>query len=194
MRLDYSGKFVLRLPTALHGQLAKKGMAEGKSLNKICIDLISLALQQPFSSSENDPLYPSVITALQKKFGKELLGVLLFGSQVTGMATEASDVDFLIALSKKIPLTRGLYRWWDEKIEEPADAEWNPQFVNLPVSVESAGSLWFEAATAHKILWENGKRTTQFLDQLKKVIDTDQIQRHWSNGHPFWVWRKSNEK
>ena len=40
---DYSGKFVVRTPKSLHGQLAAQAEAEGVSLNSYIISLLSRA-------------------------------------------------------------------------------------------------------------------------------------------------------
>ena len=42
-RSDYSGKFIVRTPKSLHGQLAREAEAEGISLNSYIISLLSRA-------------------------------------------------------------------------------------------------------------------------------------------------------
>ena len=37
----YSGKFVLRIPTALHKKIALKAQARGKSLNQYVVELLT---------------------------------------------------------------------------------------------------------------------------------------------------------
>ena len=128
---------------------------------------------------------------VKSKWGKNLLGILLFGSQVTGEATASSDTDFLIVLSDEVPLTRSLYRYWDEHLVSDETASINPQFVHLPKSPHETGGLWFEAAMAGEILWDNGGVIRKFLEDVKKRVAADEIRRYWSNGQPYWAWRDS---
>lgn len=182
----YSGKFVLRLSQNLHQKLAEKAEAGAQSLNTYCTQLLHAGF---ISSLTENQQYSQVVQALTQKFPSELIGILIFGSQVTGQAFATSDTDFLIVLSGKIPLTRSLYQWWDEQIIPPDQMIWNPQFVHLPEIPLKVGGLWFEIALAHQILWEKGHRVSKVMDQLQSVIASDDVRRYWSNGHPYWVWR-----
>lgn len=44
---EYSGKFNLRVPPALHAEIAAKAAAEGKSLNKCVKDMLNESIQSP---------------------------------------------------------------------------------------------------------------------------------------------------
>lgn len=191
---NYSGKFVIRMPPKLHQTLSQKAVKENKSLNKICTDLLKSALDTSSSQLVDwKNKFEPTIKGLQKKFGDDLLGILLFGSQVSGQATSSSDWDFLIVLQESIPLQRMLYRWWDNQKEFVLQEKVNPQFVHLPLSPQKAGGLWFEVSLAYDILWEKSQKISQWMERLKKEIASDKIRRYWSNGHPFWVW-KTHEK
>lgn len=185
---SYSGKFVLRLPEVLHRRLDREAIRKGVSLNRLCCDLLQDGLGRPREKSE-DP-YAPLAALLRKKFGEDLLGVALFGSQVTGTATPESDFDFLIVLSSNVSLNRALYRWWDEAVVPVKGQEWNPQFVHLPASAYDAGGLWLDAALAHRHIWEKNGKVSAFFDKLRGLMNDDLVRRHHFQGQPYWVWRR----
>lgn len=185
----FSGKFVLRIPASLHKSLSAQATQKGWSLNALCTRILEKGLKNGIESSRG--MYDRLVKNLRKRFGRDLLGVLLIGSQVSGEATSLSDRDFLIVLSPGVPLSRLFYHWWDDEIRNPGKEQWNPQFVDLPQSPTEAGSIWFECALNHQILWEKGSRVSHFIVQLNNLIAGDEIRRYWSNGHPYWAWRKN---
>lgn len=201
MSSEYSGKFVVRLPLELHRKLVSEAQKRRQSLNNICVEFLSEGFKKGGQSEKIQHKYQNIISMVKNRFGQNLIGILIFGSQISGEATHSSDIDFLIVLSDKISLTRSLYHWWDETTPSESDTlpasdheTINPQFVHIPSYPHESGGLWFEVAMSHNMLWEKGKRVTKFLDALKEMIDKDQIRRYWSNGHPFWVWKKHEEQ
>ncbi|HEX5037370.1 MAG TPA: toxin-antitoxin system HicB family antitoxin [bacterium] len=188
--MSFSGRFILRVPNALHGRLAREAGSRRISLNRLCTGLLQAGLERKNEPSRRFDSLSPVVKSLKKRFGKDLLGVLVFGSQVTGRATAASDVDLLIVLHDRIPLTRSLYRWWDESVDSvrlPEEPVVNPQFVHLPETPEEAGGLWLEIASASEILWDGGARLARTLEGLRDLIARDRFRRYWSNGAPYWV-------
>lgn len=188
-----SGKFVLRLEPKFHRLLSQEAKRRRASLNSLCISLLQRGLEKGESTDERFEFLKPVLDQIKSHFGKDLQGVFIFGSQVTGQATESSDLDLLIVLEKLIPLARSLYRWWDEKVSLSGTIVVNPQFVHLPLSVEEAGSLWLEVATASQMIWEKDRVITDFLELLREFIASDRVRRHWSQGQPYWV-RQSEEQ
>ncbi len=186
--MDYSGRFVLRLPSSLHGQLAREAERRGLSMNRLCGDLLQNALEKGGETEgRRFAALSPLVTTLKKHFKGDLLGVLVFGSQVTGRSSDSSDIDLLIVLSDRCPLTRALYRWWDDHVSLPSGPVVNPQFVHLPAETERAGGLWLEVASASKILWEDGGRVSKAIHALRNLIAQDRFRRCWSNGLPYWV-------
>lgn len=45
-RRKFSGKFVLRAPVALHSELAKEALRQGKSMNEVAVELLSDGLKK----------------------------------------------------------------------------------------------------------------------------------------------------
>lgn len=188
MDAPFSGKFVLRLQPEMHQRLVEKAKSQKKSLNTICLHLLSSGLDHPSEGRLSLRFDPTVKT-IKQKWGGDLLGIVLFGSQATGQATASSDIDLLIVLSEKITLGRALYRIWDDHLALRAPLTINPQFVHLPTQTAEAGGLWFEVAINGDILWDPRGILKKFLDRLKGEIANDKIRRYWSHGQPYWAWR-----
>jgi len=162
-------------------------MIRGVSLNRLCNDFLRAGLER--SGEKSEDRYATLVASLRDKWGSDLLGVYLFGSQVTGKAGPGSDFDFLIVLNPKVALNRALYRWWDEAVVPPQGEEWNPQFVHLPTTPEGAGGLWLDAALAHRKIWEKSGQVEAFFGAVRGLMDRDRVRRHLFQGQPYWVWR-----
>lgn len=188
----HSGKFVLRIPPPLHKELATHAHKEGVSLNALCLQLITNALHPTNTASWPDVLAP-VINYLQTQCGKNLLGIIAFGSRITGTATEDSDLDILVVLGDKVAIRRGLYRDWDNDAPRIDDYLLDPHFTHLPKDIREVGAVWLEAATSGEIVYDPQHRIQKVLDELKQPIESGKIRRGWSHGHPYWT-RSDNEK
>ncbi|GEM_PF-1068566 len=188
-----SGKFVLRIPPALHSNLSFESHKRGLSLNQYCLEILESRFKKASAGlSSLLPHSKKISTKLHQKFGATFLGIIFFGSRVTGQSTENSDLDLLIVLDDSVLLKRSLYQWWDEQhFESPYPV--NPHFVKLPSEVRQAGGIWLEAASSGKIFLDPKKKLSGFIKKLLEAIEKDYVQRAWSHGHPYWIW-KSHEK
>lgn len=173
--------------------MAKRAKANRCSLNTLCLDLLTAGLAGTTREPTWNAHVRKLIDPLHAHFGEDLLGLLVFGSQVSGEATEQSDLDLLIVLADRLPLHRGLYRWWDQQIHWTGPMEANPHFVHLPPTPREAGSLWFEVALQHEIVYQRGRRVEQTVAQLLGLMGTRQVRREWSHGAPYWVWTETAE-
>lgn len=189
---NYSGKFVLRVPGNLHKRLVNIAKNSGKSLNQTCIDLLNLGLTGPTGESGLITTLGGVSQKVRDHFGSTLHGIILFGSYARNEATESSDIDLLIVLGRGVVIERTLYVWWDDNIKWTGEGVVNPHFVNLPDKPEGAGGLWLEVATNGKIIYQNGSLFNKLFLGLRECINSGQVRKHISNGHPYWVWRKDS--
>ncbi|MBU4484207.1 toxin-antitoxin system HicB family antitoxin [bacterium] len=184
----YSGKFVLRTSTDLHEKLSEEALARGVSLNQICIHYL-----EGVKNRGDERLWYSfcikIVEELKKHFKEKLVGVVVFGSQIDGYATEHSDVDLLIVLDKSLSINRSLYRWWDENISDGSGFEINPHFVSMPDDIKKTTGIWLEIAQNNEILFQKRCNMKTLMDKLNELIKNDHVRRYWSNGHPYWVWR-----
>ncbi len=180
----HSGKFVIRLGPSLHSRLVKKARDEKVSLNRLCARTLEEGISGVTPASGE---WQGTVTALRKKFGDSLLGVVLFGSVARGEATESSDIDLLIVVASDVPITRALYRWWDEAIAGQVESNVNPHFIRLPESPGEAGGLWLEVAVASTVLWEREGQVHATLAKLREVIAAGHLRRRLTGGVPYWV-------
>lgn len=192
MNKEFSGKILLRIGPALHRVLAIRASKGQSSINALCARLLKDGLQRQSEGNWWSEDCKKIVWTLRRRFGRQLLGVAVFGSQIEGTATEDSDLDILIVLD--VPIRRSLYLWWDENIKWQGRSGASPQFVHLPDDVETAGGIWFEVAMASQILWERGRRLSSTIAKIKVLIETDRVRRYWSNGQPYWVRRENEEQ
>lgn len=190
---DPSGKFVLRLPTELHGKLVKISKSKNLSLNTLCNRLIVSGLGVKSEDEDIPPECIEITKQLRKKFKDKLIGVMLFGSYIKGESTESSDIDILIVIDKNIPIVRSLYSWWDTTIKWSGEKVVSPHFVKYPKDPKDVSGIWLEVAGTNIILFEKGSKITKIVAALKNLISSGGVRRYISNGHPYWVWRKDEK-
>lgn len=176
-----SGRFVLRLPPALHGALQAAARAAGLSLNEHCVRRLSTgpAVQADASAS-------AVVGRASAIAGSALAGVVLYGSWARGQATDASDVDVLVAVDRDLRLTRDLYRRWDVEPVQWHGRTVDPHFVHLPGDRVS-GSVWGEVALDGVVLFERDLRLSATLARIRREIATGRLVRRVVHGQPYWT-------
>ena len=128
-----SGRFVLRVPPSLHESLRDAASRAGLSLNEYCIRALTAA--------GPDPSGPGAAVAARavEAFGAELLGVVVYGSWARGEATSASDIDVLVVLAPRVPITRALYGEWDRDPLHHDGHVVEVHFVALPIAGDEPG-------------------------------------------------------
>ncbi len=190
-----SGKFVIRMPAALHYQLKEEARRSGKSLNQLCVAKLK-ANEQPFAGfgqamDQAVMISDSVTGEIVRRWHGDLVGLILFGSAARGDATDDSDIDLLLVVKPEVKIERGLYRLWDEFSRECASASdcgrISPHFVSLPVSVREAGGLWYEVALDGIVLWERDRRVSRFLASVREALGQGKILRRMLHGSPYWI-------
>lgn len=76
----------------------------------------------------DEPIENIIVAEIKKKFGSNLVSIVLFGSQARGTADEHSDID-LIVIAKDIPSD------WREKGKIINELVMSPGLIRLPVSI-----------------------------------------------------------
>lgn len=178
-----SGRFLLRVSPGLHAALRRSAAEAGVSLNEYCTRKLAAA------GAAMDGPGAEVVSRAVERFGEGLLGVLVFGSWARGEAGEESDVDLLVVLDPGVPLSRSLYRGWDDATPE---LTWDGRrlevhFVRLPESGEDPTALWAEAALEGLVLFERGFELSRRLIEFRGRIATGAVRRHRVHGQPYWV-------
>ena len=178
----HSGRFILRLPPLLHAALRAAAAAAGLSLNEYCVR--RLAITGPAVSL--DPGAAALVHRASTLTGPALIGVILYGSWARGEAAGTSDVDVLIVVDETVPLTRDLYRRWDE-----APVRWHsrlidPHFVRRPRE-PVAGGVWAEAALDGVVLFEREWQLSASLGIIRRDIAAGRLVRRFVHGQPYWT-------
>lgn len=196
-----SGTFVVRISPGLHRSLRDLAAKRGQSLNRLCAEAFERAVC-PTIGAESRPAAgtgtPLKLLADEciRVFGKDLLGVVLFGSVARGEAFPGSDLDILLVMDRCRPIHRDLYSRWEEALssftERSSPRDVGPHFSHLPGSPRQAGSLWLEIAIDGIVLWERAGEVSAALRDLRAHIAGGEIRRRVRHGHPYWVRGRSS--
>jgi predicted nucleotidyltransferase len=181
-RTGASGRFVLRIESGLHQALRAAAREGGLSLNDYC----ARRLAAPASGSEAGDA-ASTLRRAAFLFGDALVGVVAFGSWVRGEAGATSDVDLLVVVDGRVPLTRELYRRWDEVPVSWDGREAEPHFVHLPDPGMVTGGVWAEAAIDGVVLFERRLSLSQQLAAVRRHILSGRLVRRRVHGQPYWA-------
>lgn len=130
----------------------------------------------------------ALIERAARLLGESLLGVVAFGSWARGESREDSDFDALLIADERVPITRELYRRWDE---EPSlhwrGHEVEPHYVHLPPEGAMPSGLWAEAATDGLVLHERDGSISERLADIRRMISSGRVSRRIAHGQPYWV-------
>ena len=177
-----SGRFVLRIDPGLHGHLREAAHAAGASLNEYCAR--KLAAPGTWLDEEAS----SIVERAASILGEALVGVVAFGSWVRGEHDSTSDFDVLLVAAEGLPISRDLYRRWDETPGLSWQGlEVEPHFVHLLPKGEVPSGLWAEVATDGVILFERGFEVSRRLAEVRRRIADGDIVRRFAQGQPYWV-------
>ena len=177
-----SGRFVLRIDPGLHGHLREAARTADASLNEYC----ARKLASPGAWLDEEA--SSIVERAASVLGDALVGVVAFGSWVRGEHDSTSDFDVLLVSADALPISRDLYRRWDET----PGLSWQglgvePHFVHLLPEGEVPSGLWAEVATDGVILFERGFEVSRRLAEVRRRIADGDIIRRVAEGHPYWV-------
>ncbi len=176
-----SGRFVLRLDPGLHAALKAAARERGVSLNDYC----ARRLAAPPGLDAPDDATRAVAHAT-RLFGGALLGIVVFGSWARGDAAADSDVDLLVVLDEGRPLTRDLYRHWDETPASWGGRPVEPHFVHLPQAGRVSG-VWAEAALDGIVVFDRGYTVSRRLAGIRHDIVARRLVRRLVHGQPYWT-------
>ncbi len=182
MGKQLSGKFVLRMPPALHAELKNAAREARMSLNEYCAFRLSTFPQQ-----ENSQLVRLILEKTAAIVGSDLAGLVLFGSWARGDHHANSDIDILVVIKESITLSPRLYRQWDESPLRYNEHVVEPQFVHLPPTNKVVGGIWAEAALDGVVIVEHDLTISRKLMEIRKNIAEGRLERKSVQGHNYWV-------
>lgn len=177
-----SGRFILRMPPALHAALHDAARASGLSLNAFCVRQLE-AFGVGVASNEDAT---ALVSRARAVVGEALSAVVLHGSWVRGEATAGSDVDALIVVNSRLKLSRELYRAWDAQPISWRGHRVDPHFVHLPPDGRFSG-LWAEQAIDGIVLFENDWKVSAHLARIRRAIAAGRLVRRFVHGQPYWT-------
>lgn len=176
-----SGRFVLRLPPSLHARLRTEASDACVSLNELCVRKLGAV------SSDLPEAIDGVIARATEEFGKDLHGVVLYGSWARGEATPRSDVDIMIVLDPRVALNIRLYSEWEAAERTSDDRPIDIHFTHLPGTQELPSGLWAEIALDGRVLYESDLTVTRVLAGVRRRIAAGELVRRTTHGQPYWV-------
>jgi predicted nucleotidyltransferase len=175
-----SGRFVLRLEPELHAGLQAAAKLAGLSLNEYC----ARKLKAPFAAVQLGAA-ASLVERAAEIHGRDLVGVIAFGSWARGEAGPQSDLDILVVLDAQRPLTRALYRAWDEEASTCDTHVVQAHLIHLP-EMGAAGSVWAEASIDGIVLFERDLSISRRLAVVRRDIAAGRLVRRTVQGQPYW--------
>jgi predicted nucleotidyltransferase len=178
-----SGTFVLRIDPRLHALLRDDASAAGTSLNDWCGRLLAAA-----GGAGLEPA-AEVVLAIRSRLGADLLGIVVYGSFARGELAATSDVDLLVVLSGRRPITRALYRELDDLVPEWAGRVVDLHFVHLPKAGDPVSGSWAEAAVAGIVLHDHDLTVSRRLGDIRSRIAGGMAQ-----GQPYWIHERRDAK
>lgn len=177
-----SGRFVLRMPPALHARLQDAARECGLSLNAYCVR--RLAAAGPGVAGDEE--VASLVARARAVAGDALAAVVLHGSWARGEASPGSDVDALIVVDSRLALSRSLYRAWDAEPVTWRDHRVDPHFVH-PVGEGRFSGLWAEMALDGIVLFEREWNVSAYLARVRRAIAAGRLVRRVVHGQPYWT-------
>ena len=193
---SHSGRFIVRIPSAIHRALALEANRRGVSLNRVCNERLACGAGTTVTAGGaggapvDRIVVDRIVDASRRLLGDDLEGIVLFGSAVRGEATAASDIDLLLVVGSHREIDRDLYAAWDAEAERAAGADVSPHFVRLPEDADTAGGIWFEAAVEGRLLHDRAGGVEALLRRLRGRMADGALRREWTHGHPYWVRRE----
>ncbi len=176
-----SGRFLLRIDPGLHGALRVAAEEAGLSLNEYCARKLAGG-----GVGVGDPGWQAVERATAVA-GDSLVGVVVYGSWARGEPMESSDVDVLVVLDSSTPITRGLYRRWDEEPVRWEGRRVEPHFVHLPSPGRDPSGTWVEVSMDGIVLMDRNLTVSRRLVEFRRMILDGSMERREIHGQPYWV-------
>jgi predicted nucleotidyltransferase len=178
-----SGRFLLRIDPGVHALLKKAARELGVSLNDYCARKLTLPVDAAALADDG----PAVVRRAVDLYGPDLAGVVVFGSWARGEAADDSDVDLLVVLDRRLPLTRSLYAAWDA---EPSRWDGRPvevHLAHLPDRGAAPTSIWAEVALDGLVVFERNRSVSARLGDVRREIAAGRFVRRVAQGQPYWT-------
>jgi predicted nucleotidyltransferase len=170
----------LRLDARLHHLLRQDALTAGVSLNEWCGRILAAPGTCGVAASE-------VVLSIRSWLGDDLEGIVLHGSFARDDLSTASDVDLLAVVGPGRPITRALYREWEERARAWDGREVDLHFVHLPTADDRVSGSWAEAAVCGIVLYDRDLALSRRLIGIRERIAAGGLMRRMAQGQPYWI-------
>jgi predicted nucleotidyltransferase len=154
----------------------------GTSLNEYCARKLAAPVSGVLSTAVSPVLERAVSI-----FGRELDGVIVFGSWARGEAGDGSDVDVLVVVAPSVAIRRGVYDRWDAEPVEVDSRVVQVHIVHLPDPDRSISALWAEVALDGIVAFEKDREVSRTLSKIRRRIAAGDLVRRIAGGQPYWT-------
>lgn len=175
-------RVLLRLPVELHRSLVKAAAGLDLSFNEFCVR----RLRAPSDAHGLSVVRALVVSRARAVFGDRLLGVLVLGSWARGEAAATSDIDVLIVIDARTPLTRDLYRTWDLDPLRFERRAIDAHFAHPPSAGTAPTAVWCEAAVDGVVWYDRDGAIAIRLGEVRRAIAEGRVVRAFAHGQPYW--------
>lgn len=172
----------MRLPADLHRRLAQAATANDLSFNELCVR----RLREPCHPQEMSAVRSVVVDRGRAAFGDRLLGVVALGSWARGEPAADSDIDVLLVIDPAIPLTRDLYRTWDQAPLAFGGRTIDAHFAHPSGRGEPPTAVWCEVAVDGLVWYDRDGAITRRVAEVRRAIADGQVVRGRAHGQTYW--------
>ena len=112
----------------------------------------------------------------------------MFGSWARGELRASSDIDVLVVVARSVPITRALYRRWDEQPDIFCERHLiEPHFAQLPDGSRTPSGFWAEVAIDGRLLLDAQEQVSAYLATVRQAVAGGRLTRQKTHGHAYWV-------
>jgi len=108
------------------------------------------------------------------------------GSWVRGEDATTSDIDVLLVIDPATPLTRSLYRTWDQTPLSYEGRTIDVHFVHPSDAGTPPSAVWCEAAVDGLVWYDPSSELTARLAEIRRDIAEGRVVRRVAHGQPYW--------
>ena len=167
--------------------------SRSRSIPRTCVGINAVCLLAAAGGAGLEPA-SKVVLAIRARLGVDLLGIVVYGSFARGELAVGSDVDLLVVLSGRRPITRALYRELDDLAPDWDGREVDLHFVHLPEAGDPVSGSWAEAAVAGIVLHDRDLTVSRRLGEIRSRIAAGELVRRMAQGQPYWIHERRDAK
>jgi len=186
-------------------ELEEKGILKSKRFGKSVVYSLNLANENTKnvllfiekSEEKIKTMLEEFLEECKKRFGKDLISIILFGSYARGTYKETSDIDLLVVI-KKLPKEWLERKKKFEEIEEKIEKKYENNLEILPLTkeellenLEDFSPLFLTFPLGYRVIYDDGTFVSNFKLFLERLKTENFV---YYEGGKKWEIRKLVEK